>query len=212
MVCREAVMTICLCATCAPVLCLAGEAGGPVEYRALGQFGGDFTLIDSRGQPFELRDSRGKVVVIYFGFTSCADTCPATLSTLAAVMRSLGPQADRVQPLFITVDPERDTPEVLRDFVPYFHPAIIALTGTQEAVEQVAAQYRAPVYLRKRNESGYYVVDHSSYLYVVAPDGQLANLIRHGDPVDRIAEVVRGLLQQADLSAAGGAEARGGNG
>jgi cytochrome oxidase Cu insertion factor (SCO1/SenC/PrrC family) len=168
---------------------------GPPRYQALSQFGGDFSLTDAQGRPFSLRDSRGKVVLIYFGFTSCNSTCPVTLAAVAAAMRSLGPLADRVQPLFITVDPKRDTPDVLREYLPHFHPSILGLRGTQEQVTAVAEQYRAPLYVRKPDEKGDYVVDHGSYLYVVGPDGGLANLVRLGDPAEKIVRVVRGLLQ-----------------
>jgi len=170
---------------------------GPGRYQALSQFGGEFRLTDMEGRDFSLGDSRGKVVLIYFGFTSCASTCPISLSAVGAAMRSLGPLASRVQPLFITVDPERDTPEVLREYVPRFHPSILALRGTQEQVAAIAARYRAPLYVRKPDENGDYVVDHSSYLYVVGPDGKLANLIRLGDPSERIVQVVRNLLGHA---------------
>ncbi len=176
----------------------AEPGGGPVQYRALGQFGGDFTLTRVDGRPFSLHDIRGKIALIYFGFTSCTSTCPMTLSSIATAMRMLGPASARVQPLFITVDTRRDTPEVLREYAPRFHPSILPLTGTQEQVDAVAAEYRAPLYVRKPDESGAYVVDHSSYLYVVRQDGRLANLVRLGDPPERIVHVVNGLLEEGD--------------
>jgi len=171
------------------------EAGAaPAAYPALSDFGGDFTLTDQEGQSFSLEHARGKVALIYFGFTSCAETCPIALSQVAAAMRKLGSLSARVQPLFITVDPARDTPELLRQYLPRFHPSIRGLTGTQQQVEAVAEKYRAPVYVRHPHEGGTYVVDHSSYLYVVGPDGELANLIRYGDSVGRIVSVVQALL------------------
>ena len=122
------------------------QPAGPVAYPSLRQFGGDFTLTDQYGKPFSLHDARGKVVLIYFGFTSCADTCPVTLTKVAAALRELGDLAGRVQPLFISVDPERDTQAVLRRYMRYFHSSILGLTGRPEEIEAVARQYRAPVY------------------------------------------------------------------
>jgi cytochrome oxidase Cu insertion factor (SCO1/SenC/PrrC family) len=193
---RLLVLVSILCVPCDLALSTPMEGHvGPVDYRALHRFGGDFSLTDARGRTYSLRDSRGKVALIYFGFTSCSSTCPVSLAAVAAAMRSLGPQADRVQPLFVTVDPERDTPEVLRAYLPRFHPSILGLTGTQEQVTAVADRYRAPLYVRKPDEKGDYVVDHSSYLYVVGPDGKLANLVRLGDPAEKIVRIVRGLLE-----------------
>ena len=174
-------------------------AAAPVAYKALRHFGGDFTLTDHHGQRFSLHDAKGKVVLIYFGFTSCADTCPLTLGDMATALRDLGPLAERVQPLFISVDPQRDTQEVLRQYLPYYHPSLLGLTGTQEEIMAVAEQYRAPVYIRKPDENGFYLVDHSSYVYVVGPEGDLANLIRFGTSSDNITRIVRGLLKTEDL-------------
>jgi protein SCO1/2 len=172
----------------------ASLLAGPVAYPSLRQFGGDFTLTDQNGQPFSLHDARGKVVLIYFGFTSCADTCPVTLTEVAAAMRELGPLAGRVQPLFISVDPARDTQDVLRRYTPYFNASILGLTGTREQLEAVARQYRAPVYIRKPDETGFYLVDHSSKLYVVNTEGVLVNILSYEASPGKIAQVIRGLL------------------
>lgn len=170
---------------------------GPVAYPSLRQFGGDFTLTNQNGQPFSLHDARGKVVLIYFGFTSCADTCPLALTEMAAAMRELGPLARRVQPLFISVDPARDTEEVLRQYVPSFHASILGLTGTPEQIKTVARQYRAPVYIRQADETGFYLVDHSSKLYVVNTEGTLVNILAYEASPDMIAQVIRDLLRPA---------------
>ncbi len=110
-------------------------------------------------------------------------------------MKLLGPLSEKVQPVFITVDAKRDTPSVIRQYAEYFHPAMIALTGTQEELEAVATQYRTPVLVREPDESGYYVVDHGSRLFLVRPDGVLANILMYEDSPERIAELVRDLLQ-----------------
>jgi len=158
-------------------------------------FGGDFTLTDQHEKPFSLHDARGKVVMIFFGFTSCADTCPTTMLRMAAAMKLLGAEAGRVVPVFISVDAKRDTPAAIRQYAAYFHPSMVALTGTQEQLEAVAAQYRTPVLVREPDENGFYVVDHGSRLFLVDPDGKLANMLLYEDPPERIAEEVLELLQ-----------------
>jgi cytochrome oxidase Cu insertion factor (SCO1/SenC/PrrC family) len=167
------------------------EAG---NYRLGRLFGGDFTLTDQNGERFSLRDARGKVVVMYFGFTSCADTCPTTLAKVAIAMRALGSLSKQVQPLFISVDAKRDTPEVLRDYVAYFHPGIVGLTGTQDEVEAVAQKYRMPVYVHRPDESGFYIVDHGSKLYLVDAEGTLANILQYEVSPEEIAAEIRELL------------------
>jgi cytochrome oxidase Cu insertion factor (SCO1/SenC/PrrC family) len=158
-------------------------------------FGGDFTLTDQYNKSFSLHDVRGKVAMIFFGFTSCADTCPTTMIRMSATMKLLGPLAEKAQPIFITVDAKRDTPSVIRQYAEYFHPSIIALTGTQEQLEKVAAQYRTPVLVREPDKNGFYVVDHGSHLFLLDPDGELANILMFEDSPERIAEQVLELLQ-----------------
>ena len=160
------------------------------------KFGGDFTLSDHNGNPFSLVDARGKVVIIFFGFTTCVDICPTALLKVGDAMRRLEPLSEQVQPLFITVDTKRDTPDVLRDYAKYFHPAMIGLTGTQVEVESVASQYRAPVLVRNPDENGYYVVDHSSKIFLVDRDGVLANILNFEVSADDIAGRLKELLEQ----------------
>jgi protein SCO1/2 len=157
-------------------------------------FGGEFTLTNQHNEPFSLSDARGKVVMIFFGFTSCADTCPTTLIKMVAAMKQLGPLSERVLPVFISVDAKRDTPEVIRQYAAYFHPSMVALTGTQEEVEAVAKQYRTPVLVRKPSESGFYVVDHGSRLFFVNQEGGLANILMFEGSAEEIANIVKGLL------------------
>lgn len=165
-------------------------------------FGGDFTLTDHHGKPFSLQSARGKVALLYFGYTSCADVCPTTLVDVAAAMRKLGPEAAaRVQPLMITVDPKRDTLERLRAYLPYFHPSMLGLSGSTQEIDQVAKQYRAPRYVRAPDPHGFYVVDHSSNLFVIDTEGTLAYLISYGTPSDEIVKVVMELLDGADAKA-----------
>lgn len=177
------------------LMCLITPQPQAVAARYQLDFGGDFTLSDHNGKPFSLTDAHGKVVLIFFGFTSCGHICPTTMFKAASAIRQLGPLAEQVQPLFISVDTKRDTPEVLGKYVASFHPSLIGLTGTQEEVEAVADQYRTPVLVRKPNEDGFYVVDHGSRLFLVDPEGILANIIIFEETPEQIAKKIRELLE-----------------
>lgn len=188
------ILTVSLLAILAvEVPAATAESGTPMRLYTRG-YGGDFVLTDHNARTFALADQRGKVVLIYFGYTSCADVCPTTLVDVAAAMRQLGPSADRVQPVLISVDPKRDSLETLRTYLAYFHPSLLGLTGTPEEIAAVTRLYRAPAYERKPGEYGFYVVDHSSHIYVVDPDGKLGYLIPYGTAPEQIAKVVRDLL------------------
>jgi protein SCO1/2 len=175
---------------------LAMPCAEGANYQLGNFYGGDFELRDHNGERFRLRDMRGKVVLIEFGFTSCADICPVTLAKLGMALRELGPLGERVQPVFISVDAKRDTPAVLRGYTTYFHPAILGLTGTQSEVEAVARLYRTPVRVRPADESGFYVVDHGSRIFFVDTTGMLANTLPADSSPERIAQEVRSLLDQ----------------
>jgi protein SCO1/2 len=150
--------------------------------------GGPFTLVDGDGRQVTDRDFRGKYLLVYFGYTSCPDVCPTTLNEVAAAMEKLGPKAARVQPLFITVDPERDTPDVMKRYAAAFSPRIVGLTGTPEEIASVSREYR--VYYaahRTGNAQGDYTVDHSSILYLMGPDGRFVAPIRTDEMADEMA-------------------------
>ena len=156
--------------------------------------GGDFTLQSPAGK-FSLVDYRGKVVVVYFGYTFCPDICPTSLATLAQALSTLtSSELKKVQGLFISVDPERDTMDVLKIYVPYFHPNLLGISGTPEQIAQVARQYGARYMKQKPNADGLYSVDHSSFTYVIAPDGKLAASLPHGSPPQQIVDMIRKLL------------------
>lgn len=142
--------------------------------------GGDFTLQSKTGN-YSLTQSRGKVVLIYFGFTSCPDVCPTTLSNITQAFKALGPQdINKVQTLFISVDPERDKLDRLQEYCNFFHPQILALTGSTEELQRVAALYGA--YFRKEKvfSSMEYTMDHTSTVFVVNQDGKWVDSILHG--------------------------------
>lgn len=161
-------------------------------------FGHDFALADHNGQARSLADFKGKVVTIFFGYTHCPDVCPTTLTDLKAAMQLLGPDlAAQVQVLFVTVDPERDTPEVLRQYVPYFHPSFLGLYGTPAEVAKTARDFK--VHYARHVESGAsdYLVDHTAATYVFDPQGRIRLFWPYGHPAGDMAHDIRQLLGRA---------------
>lgn len=157
--------------------------------------GGDFTLQSADG-PVSLADHRGKVVILYFGYTFCPDVCPTSLSALAQALSTLTPEElARVKSYFISVDPDRDTMDVLKVYAPFFHPSIVGISGSNEQVAQVARMYGARYMKQKPDADGLYSVDHSAFLYVIAPDGKLAASLPHGSLPTQIAEAIRARLK-----------------
>ncbi len=153
--------------------------------------GGPFALIDHIGKSRTNEDFRGKLMLVYFGFTYCPDVCPTDLQSIALALDQLGTASERVQPLFITVDPERDTPEHLAEYVPLFHPRLIGLTGEAAAIRAAAAAYKV-YYAKVPNERGDdYTVDHTAFIYLMGADGQYLGFFPPGTPPDRLAETIR---------------------
>jgi cytochrome oxidase Cu insertion factor (SCO1/SenC/PrrC family) len=135
------------------------------------QIGGPFTLIDQTGAKRSSADFRGRFMLVYFGYTYCPDVCPTTLSLMAAALDRLGPRATQVVPVFITIDPERDTPAKLKPYLASFGPRFVGLTGDVPSIRKVAGLYR--IYLRKVPlEGGGYGMDHSSVIFLMGPDGK----------------------------------------
>ncbi|HRD34689.1 MAG TPA: SCO family protein [Rhodocyclaceae bacterium] len=157
-------------------------------------YGKSLSLTDHHGDRRELADFKGKVVTLFFGFTQCPDVCPSSLSTMSEVMRQLGADADRLQVLFVTVDPERDTRELLEAYVPAFDPRFLGLYGDLEETAEVAREFK--VFYRKSGdvEGPNYTIDHSAGTYVFDPNGRLRLYIKHGEPVDNIVGDIRLLL------------------
>jgi len=152
--------------------------------------GGSFALTDHTGKPVSDETFRGKYLVIVFGYTFCPDVCPTTLGAFAAAMDLLGPEAEAVQPLFVTVDPARDTPEVLAGYVTAFHPRLIGLTGSAEQIRKVTHDYR--VYVSKvETGDDAFLVDHSAYVYLVGPDGRTLDYLKHDASPQTMAETIR---------------------
>lgn len=157
----------------------------------------DFALTDHNGKPRTLADFKGKAVVVFFGFTYCPDVCPTTMAEMANVMQQLGPQAEKVQVLFISVDPERDTPELLAKYVPAFHPSFLGLVGDKAATEKVAKEFRVFYQKVPGKEAGSYTVDHTAGSYVFDPQGRIRLFIRHGQGTEPIVHDLKILLAGA---------------
>jgi protein SCO1/2 len=157
--------------------------------------GGDFTLNSADG-PVSLRDFRGKVVLLYFGYTKCPDVCPTSLSYMTQALNDLAADAlKQVQAIFVSVDPKRDTVEGLKEYVAYFHPNLVGVTGTEKEVADVAALYGAQYYEVELEGSAFgYSVNHSAVTYLITPDGTLRFIFPHGTSPSVIAEAVRYVL------------------
>jgi protein SCO1/2 len=158
-------------------------------------FGRDFALIDHTGAPRTLADYRGKAVVMFFGFTQCPDVCPTALAMVAEAKRKLGDDGKRVQGLFITVDPERDTKELLSQYVPAFDPTFVGLYGDAAATERVAKEFKVVYRKVPGSTPDNYTIDHSAGLFVIDPNGQLRLFVSHGQTADALAHDLREILR-----------------
>ena len=155
----------------------------------------DFQLTDHNGQPRSMKDFAGKVVVLFFGYTQCPDVCPTTMAELAEVKRQLGKDGEKLQVLFVTVDPERDTPQVLKGYMANFDPGFIALRGTPEQLAAMAKDYK--VYYRKAEGKtpSSYTMDHSAASYVYDPQGRLRLYTRYGSGPQALVSDIQLLLK-----------------
>ena len=162
--------------------------------------GGPFALVDQNGRRRTEADFRGKLMLVYFGFTYCPDVCPTELGTMAAALDAMGPAGEAVVPVLITVDPERDGPAQLADYVSRFHPRLVGLTGTPEQVAEAARRYRVYYAKARRPEMTEYLVDHSGFTYLVGPDGRVRTLFRPGTSPEAMAAALS--AQLANRSAA----------
>lgn len=157
-------------------------------------YGSDFRLTDHNGKPRTMADFRGKVVLIFFGYTQCPDVCPTTLSDMKQAMQLLGKDAERLQVLFVTLDPKRDTPELLSTYVPAFNPTFLGLYGDQAATEKVAKDFKIFFRLAPGKTPESYTVDHTAASLVFDPQGRLRLFINYGLGADKIAPDIKKLL------------------
>ena len=157
-------------------------------------FARDFRLTDHNGQVRTLADFKGKVVAIFFGYTHCPDICPTTLSDFAAALKLLGAQAGRVQVIFVTLDPQRDTPETLKQFVPAFNPGFLGMYTDPETLKVLAKEYKVVYQKTSVKSADDYLIDHSAGTYVYDPKGRLRLLMPYGSSPEAIAHDLKVLL------------------
>lgn len=175
-----------------------GPANGPLRHVAsintgAGQIGGPFVLTDHNGNRVDEHTYDGKLRLIYFGFTYCPDVCPTELSLIGQTLEALGEDAKAVQPILITVDPERDTPEALKGYVTLFHPSMVGLTGTPEQILAVRKEYK--VYAEKVPlEEGGYTMDHMTFTYLMDRDGTFITLFPYQTPVEEMVRQIEAAL------------------
>ena len=157
--------------------------------------GGDFTLTDHNGEKFRLADQRGKVILLFFGYTSCTEACPVILSRVNSVFKQLGPEREKAMAIFISVDPQRDTPQVLREYVKYFSAHTIALTGKKEEIDAVVNQYGAKYEIEKSDSALGYHVSHTTDIYLIDQRGALQARFKHTDGAALMVAGVKRLWQ-----------------
>ncbi len=174
----------------AALIILAG--GGPSanapQTTGTALIGGPFSLVDQTGKRVTEKDFAGHPMLVYFGFTNCPDVCPSGLQVISAALDKLGPKAAEITPLFVTLDPERDTVEVMRDYVKSFHPRLVGLTGSADEIAAVAKHYR--VYFKKAPDEsapGRYTIDHSTFMYLMDGEGRFVAHFPHTVAVDALA-------------------------
>lgn len=158
------------------------------------QIGGPFNLVDQHGRQVTEADFRGRYMLIYFGYTYCPDVCPTELQAMSQAVDQLGEAGEKVTPVFITVDPVRDTVDQLAGYAQHFHPRLVALTGSEEQVTAAAKAYR--VYFRKVEDESTteYLMDHSSIIYLMGPEGRFLTHFSYGTPPEEMAEKMRSYL------------------
>ncbi|HRJ51534.1 MAG TPA: SCO family protein [Candidatus Thiothrix moscowensis] len=167
------------------------DANGTTVPVIAGKFGGDFTLTQG-GTPLKLSDFSGKLVLVYFGYASCPDICPTSLAIISAGLRELSAeQLAQVQPVFVSVDPERDNGEKLMAYAKHFHPAFIGITGTPEEVQQAARQYGAFYARVESNSAMGYLIDHTSQSYLLSKDGKSVKILPHNITPAMVADSIR---------------------
>lgn len=161
---------------------------------AAAAIGGPFTLTNHKGEEVTEQDFRGKLMLIYFGYTYCPDVCPTGLAAMSSALQMLGPDADQVAPILVTVDPERDTAQALATYVGHFHPSLVGLTGSPEQIAAAAKAFK--VFYRKANPEGSseYLVDHSSVVYLMGRDGAFLLHFSHQTDPEAMAAGIKKFL------------------
>jgi protein SCO1/2 len=186
-------LLIVLCCLCTLVACDTKTSAPKASFANTditgSDFGRDFELTDHTGQRRTLADYRGKVVALFFGFAQCPDICPTTLSDLVQVKQQLGTDGDKLQVLFITVDPERDTQDVLASFVPAFDSSFVALRGDKAETDKVTKDFKVFAQKVAGKDGGAYTIDHTAATYVYDPQGRIRLFVRHGQTLSLVGDV-----------------------
>jgi cytochrome oxidase Cu insertion factor (SCO1/SenC/PrrC family) len=159
------------------------------------QLGGDFKLTDQYNQPFDLKQLRGKVVMMFFGYTSCPEVCPTELAKMVSTLNALGKDADKVQAVFITVDPERDSVNSINNYLNAFNSNLIGLTGSKQEIDHVAKKYKVSYKAMKMMGKNYHV-QHNADIFVLNEKGKLDTIIPYGMPFTHVTKVVKHLLSE----------------
>ncbi|MDK9724611.1 MAG: SCO family protein [Sterolibacteriaceae bacterium MAG5] len=177
---------------------LLSACSDPVKFNATDisgvDWGKDFALTDHTGKARHIADYKGKAVVLFFGYTQCPDVCPTTLAGMRDAMKLMGEDAARVQVLFVTLDPARDTPQLLAQYVPWFEPSFVGLWADEATIAATAKEYKVFYTKQPGKEPGSYSIDHSAASYAFDPQGRLRLTIRHGEAPERIAADLKLLL------------------
>ncbi|HER26196.1 MAG TPA: SCO family protein [Rhodospirillales bacterium] len=158
------------------------------------RIGGAFNLVDQNNKPVTQDDFKGRYMLIYFGYTFCPDVCPTSLAVMTEALEMIGDKADKVTPIFISVDSERDTPEQMKMYIGYFHPRMVGLSGTVDQITEVTKAYKA--YFTKVSDDGEedYLMDHSSIIYLIGPDGQYVSHFSYGTDASEMAKRLMEIL------------------
>lgn len=182
-----AALTLVIAAAIGFVSWRATEAPHAVEGSGTALVGGPFELTNQDGKRVTDADFRGRYMLVFFGYTYCPDVCPTTLQLMTQALEKLGPRAANIQPVFITIDPERDTPEVMKSYVSNFGAGLVGLTGSSEDIAKVARAYRVYFQKAQGGDAKTYLMDHSSIIYLMGPDGRFVKHFTYTTDVDKLA-------------------------
>jgi protein SCO1 len=184
------ILTVLLLLSTIPYIMTTPDMADMAAMHDMRAVGGSFRLVDGNNRPVTDRSWPGRWQLIYFGYTHCPASCPTALNSMAEAVDSMGAEGKTVQPLFITVDPARDTPAIVKEYAAQFSPTLVGLTGSDAAVAEAAGRYK--IHYRKRDTgSGSYAMDHSSIVYLMRPDGRLGAMIPATDPPPAMAKEIR---------------------
>jgi protein SCO1/2 len=188
-------MTRGICAIALLLAAAACQNSQPARFGEPPGFGGDFTLTNQDGKPFNLRDVRGRAVLLFFGYTSCPDMCPMTMSRVASALDRLGTDASQVVTLFVSLDPKRDTPAALKDYVGSFSTPLVGLTGTEDEVARVVKSYHAS-YELVENGTPNYLVNHTTAIFLIDKKGHLREFFAYNEDPKTLAAALESVLKE----------------